>query len=122
LTLFCLVSTTDAILEIHGYTGFADEFTHISQNNARLDNLALSICAVLAAEACNIGIEPLVNPENPALTYARLLRRTQSIQRWRRPLLRHPGKEWFFATQPNPFGQAFSSLLQTSDFVIANKK
>ncbi len=37
-----------------------------------MDNLALSICAVLAAEACNIGIEPLVNPENPALTYARL--------------------------------------------------
>jgi Tn3 transposase DDE domain len=66
------IDLTDAILEIHGYTGFADEFTHISQNNARLDNLALSICAVLAAEACNIGIEPLVNPENPALTYARL--------------------------------------------------
>ena len=66
------IDLTDAILEIHGYTGFADEFTHISQNNARLDNLALSICAVLAAEACNIGIEPLVNPENPALTCARL--------------------------------------------------
>jgi hypothetical protein len=66
------IDLTDAILEIHGYTGFADEFTHIGQNNARVDNLALSICAVLAAEACNIGIEPLVNPENPALTYARL--------------------------------------------------
>jgi hypothetical protein len=66
------IDLTDAILEIHGYTGFADDFTHISQNNARVDNLALSICAVLAAEACNIGIEPLVNPENPALTYARL--------------------------------------------------
>ena len=63
---------TDAILEIHGYTGFAEEFTHISQNNTRVDNLALSICAVLAAEACNIGIEPLVDPEDPALTYARL--------------------------------------------------
>jgi hypothetical protein len=66
------VDLTDAILEIHGYTGFADEFTHISQNNARVDNLALSICAVLASEACNIGIEPLVDPENPALTYGRL--------------------------------------------------
>jgi Tn3 transposase DDE domain-containing protein len=66
------IDLTDAILEIHGYTGFADQFTHISQNNARVDNLALSICAVLAAEACNIGIEPLVDPENPALTYGRL--------------------------------------------------
>ena len=66
------VDLTDAILEIHGYTGFADEFTHLSENNARVDNLPLSICAVLAAEACNIGIEPVVDPENPALTYARL--------------------------------------------------
>ena len=37
-----------------------------------MDNLVISICAVLAAEACNIGIEPLVDPDNPALTYARL--------------------------------------------------
>ena len=71
-TLLPRIDLTDAILEIHGYTGFAEEFTHISQNNARVDNLALSICAVLAAEACNIGIEPLVDPEDPALTYARL--------------------------------------------------
>jgi TnpA family transposase len=66
------VDLTDAILEMHGYTGFADEFTHISEHNARVGNLPLSICAVLAAEACNIGIEPFVEPDNRALTYARL--------------------------------------------------
>jgi TnpA family transposase len=66
------VNMTDAILEMHGYTGFADEFTHISEHKARVENLPLSICAVLAAEACNIGIEPFVEPDNPALTYARL--------------------------------------------------
>ncbi len=66
------VELTDAILEIHGHTGFANEFTHISENNARVDNLPLSICAVLAAEACNVGIEPFVQPDNAALTYARL--------------------------------------------------
>ena len=27
---------------------------------------------MLAAQACNIGIEPVVDPKNPALTYARL--------------------------------------------------
>ena len=37
-----------------------------------MDNLPLSICAVLAAQACNIGIEPVVDPKNAALTYARL--------------------------------------------------
>jgi hypothetical protein len=66
------IDLTDAILAIHGYTGFADEFTHISEHNARVDNLPLSLCAVLTAEACNIGIEPFVEPANPALTYARL--------------------------------------------------
>jgi TnpA family transposase len=66
------VDLTDAILEMHGYTGFADEFTHLSEHNARVGNLPLNICAVLAAEACNIGIEPFVEPDNPALTYARL--------------------------------------------------
>jgi hypothetical protein len=50
---------TDAILEIHGYTGFADKFTHISEPNARVDNPPLSICVVRAAEACNISIATL---------------------------------------------------------------
>jgi TnpA family transposase len=66
------VDLTDAILEIHGYTGFADEFTHLSEGSARVENLPLSLCAVLVAQACNIGIGPLVEPENAALTYARL--------------------------------------------------
>jgi TnpA family transposase len=66
------IDITDAVLEIHGYTGFADEFTHIGGRNARVENLTLSICAVLVAEACNIGLEPLARPDIPALTYARL--------------------------------------------------
>jgi Tn3 transposase DDE domain len=60
------VDLPEALLEIHGYTGFADEFTHISEGHARMENLPLSICAVLIAEACNIGLEPLVNPDVPA--------------------------------------------------------
>jgi hypothetical protein len=36
------IDLTDAMLEIHGYTGFADEFTHISQNNARVERQCLS--------------------------------------------------------------------------------
>jgi TnpA family transposase len=66
------VDLPDAILEIHALTGFADEFIHISEGRGRVEDLALSICAVLVAEACNIGLEPLVRPEIPALTAARL--------------------------------------------------
>ena len=35
-------------------------------------DLAISVCAVLVAEACNIGLEPLVRPDVPALTRSRL--------------------------------------------------
>jgi TnpA family transposase len=63
---------TDAILEINGFTGFCDEFTHVSEGHARVENLGLSICAVLTAQACNIDLEPIVDPTNPALSLGRL--------------------------------------------------
>lgn len=63
----------DLLLEIHAITGFADEFTHISEKQAQAEDLPLSICAVLLAEACNVGIDDVVHPEIPALRRSRLL-------------------------------------------------
>jgi len=71
-TLLPRVDLADLILEINAHTGFADEFTHVSESNARADNLTVSICAVLMAEACNIGLEPLIKHHIPALTRHRL--------------------------------------------------
>ena len=62
----------EALLEVQAWTGFAAEFTHVSEGGARADDLVISICAVLLAEACNIGLEPLVRPDVPALTRGRL--------------------------------------------------
>nr|WP_320012760.1 Tn3 family transposase [uncultured Desulfobulbus sp.] len=72
LGLLPTVDLTELLLEIHAHTGFADEFTHVSEANARADNLNVSICAVLLAEACNIGLEPLIKHQIPALTRHRL--------------------------------------------------
>ncbi|MEZ6104224.1 MAG: Tn3 family transposase [Pirellulaceae bacterium] len=66
------VDLPEVILEIQQQTGFLDEFTHISEGNARVQDLPVSICAVLIAEACNIGFEPLVRRDIPALTRSRL--------------------------------------------------
>ncbi|NQY62126.1 MAG: Tn3 family transposase [Alteromonadaceae bacterium] len=66
------VDLTEMLLEIHAHTGFLDEFTHVSESNARIHDLATSICAVLISEACNIGLEPLIKPHISALTKARL--------------------------------------------------
>ncbi len=66
------VDLPDAVLDIHAPTGFADAFTHVSEQHARADDLHLSICAVLIAEACNIGLEPVVRADVKALTRERL--------------------------------------------------
>lgn len=66
------VDLTEMLLEIHAHTGFLDEFTHVSESNARIHDLATSICAVLISEACNIGLAPLIKSHIPALTKARL--------------------------------------------------
>ena len=66
------VDLPEALLEIQARTGFASEFTHISEGAARVTDLTVSLCAVLLAEACNIGLEPLVRPDTPALTRGRL--------------------------------------------------
>ena len=66
------IELTELLLEINAHTGFADEFFHVSEANARAENLLVSICAVLLAEACNIGLEPLVRGNVPALTLHRL--------------------------------------------------
>ncbi|KAB8139752.1 Tn3 family transposase [Chloroflexia bacterium SDU3-3] len=66
------VDLAEALLEIHARTGFADEFTPLGSSNPRMADLPISICAVLLASACNIGIEPLIRPDIPALTRRRL--------------------------------------------------
>jgi TnpA family transposase len=66
------VDLTEILLEVQAWTNFASEFRHISEADARVSDLDLSLCAVLLAEACNIGLEPLVRRDVPALTRGRL--------------------------------------------------
>jgi len=67
------VDLAEVIMEIQARTNFAAEFTHLSETGSRGENLPLSICAVLLAEACNIGIEPVSRGEVAALRRDRLL-------------------------------------------------
>jgi TnpA family transposase len=66
------IDLPDVLLEIATWTGFTDEFTHISEGNARVENIGTSVCAVLLAEACNVGLEPVVRHATAALTRGRL--------------------------------------------------
>lgn len=72
----------DLVLEIAAKTGFIDAFTNDQEPGANLDELATSLCAVLVAQACNVGYKPLVDESNPALREARL---RYVAQRYLRP-------------------------------------
>jgi TnpA family transposase len=62
----------DIFLEVMARTGFAKTFTHLSEREAKVENFEVSLCAALVGEACNIGLEPLVRPDVPALRRDRL--------------------------------------------------
>ena len=66
------VDLPEILLEVNNLTGFADAFYHINESESRAKDIHISICACLLAEACNIGLEPLVRPHIPALTRSRL--------------------------------------------------
>jgi len=66
------VDLPDVLLEIAARTGFPSTFTHLGKQGAKADGFMTSLCAVLVAEACNIGFEPLLQPDDPALGRARL--------------------------------------------------
>ena len=62
----------EILLEIAARTDFAVAFTHVSERAARVTDLGVSVCAVLLAEACNTGLEPLVRHETQSLRRDRL--------------------------------------------------
>jgi len=72
----------DPVLEVAAKTGFIDAFTNDQEPGAQLGDLATSLCAVLVAQACNVGYKPLVDESNPALREARL---RYVAQRYLRP-------------------------------------
>ena len=62
----------DIVLEVCTRTGLADSFTHVNERGARVADFQISLAAVLVAQSCNIGFEPMVRPDIPALHRDRL--------------------------------------------------
>ncbi|SHL31590.1 Transposase and inactivated derivatives, TnpA family [Hymenobacter psychrotolerans DSM 18569] len=60
------------LLEVEAFTGFASAFTHVADGQTAATDLPLSICAVLLAQACNIGLKTVARADVPALTLPRL--------------------------------------------------
>ncbi|MCC2458355.1 MULTISPECIES: Tn3 family transposase [Bacillus] len=60
------------LLEVNRWTGFMNAFRHISEAKSRINELPISICALLISQACNIGLRPLFQDGVPALARDRL--------------------------------------------------
>jgi TnpA family transposase len=76
------VNLPELLLELHMRTGFLSDFTHISEHKSRMDDLSISLCAALVAQACNIGLAPLVQKGVPALERDRI---SHVLQNYIRP-------------------------------------
>lgn len=66
------VDLPEILLEVNRWCRFTDAFTNASGGGGRIPDLDLSVCAVLLAQACNVGYRPVTRGDVPALTQARL--------------------------------------------------
>ncbi len=66
------VNIAEIIQEVATWTGCLDDFTPLGEGPLRMKELPLSLCAVLLAEATNLGLSPFVDPQVPSLTHGRL--------------------------------------------------
>ena len=66
------IDLPELLLEVHAWTGFLDAYVHASGAEARMTDLPISVAALLLAEACNVGLTPVIDPNIEALTRGRL--------------------------------------------------
>ncbi len=66
------IDLPDLLFEVHSWTGFLDAFGHVSDRRTRMEDLLVSLVALLVAQSCNIGLTPVIDPEHKALTRSRL--------------------------------------------------
>lgn len=66
------VEIADLPLDVHSWTGFLDEYTHISGQDIREPGLPETLSALLVSESCNVGLTPVADETYPPLSRARL--------------------------------------------------
>ena len=66
------IDLSELLLEMNAWTGFASEMVLPSEEKSKAENLAVSVCAVLVAQACNIGLKAVAQEHVPALNIGRL--------------------------------------------------
>jgi hypothetical protein len=63
------IDLPELLLEVHSWTGFLDAYVHLADISTRMHDLPRSL---LVAEACNVGLVPVIKDGDEALTRGRL--------------------------------------------------
>ncbi len=66
------VDLPELLLEVHAWTGFLDAYVHLADISTGMKDLPRSLVALLIAEACNVGLTPVIKEGDQALTRGRL--------------------------------------------------
>lgn len=66
------VDLSELLLEVDAWTGFVGAMADARRGRARAEGLHRSVCAVLLAQACNIGLPAVASPSDDALALDRL--------------------------------------------------
>jgi TnpA family transposase len=66
------IDLPELLLEVHSWTGFLDAYVHLADISTRMHDLPRSLVALLVAEACNVGLVPVIKDGDEALTRGRL--------------------------------------------------
>ncbi len=75
------IDLPDLLMEVHAWTGFLDAYQHVSGADVRMNDVPQSVAALLVAEACNVGLTPVISSSNEALRRSRLSHVTQNYVR-----------------------------------------
>jgi SAM-dependent methyltransferase len=67
-----LTDIPEVLMHVHSWTGMLDAYQHVGGLNTSMDDLPLTVAGLLVADACNVGLVPIINPAEPALTRDRL--------------------------------------------------
>jgi len=67
-----LTDIPEILMHVHSWTGMLDAYQHVGGLNTSMDDLPLTVAGLLVADACNVGLVPVINPAEPALTRDRL--------------------------------------------------
>lgn len=66
------IDLPELLMEVHAWTGCFDEYVHVGDLSTRIEDLPVTIAGLLVAEACNVGLTPVIKAGEPALTRDRL--------------------------------------------------